>query len=552
MIQTFWTKIKDSFYVALTAVFIVLVGVLIVWFVVKVVPKIFSSFRNGIATTLDTVFVPNEDISSILDKKTISSGETFTLSFEGNSDNKLYTFNFPCTDGVSFSIVGEPKTSIECGKDFYLLNKTNEVSITGFSINKRIAVVPIKIGLQNEDSQKIDPVSNFNLTITNSNFSAPIDDTKTEEKTDSNTNYTGTSYINTYVGKADLSVKITDTGIINKNTLQFTKTSVISSTDRVGVKFEVQNIGDKISGVWNFSATLPSLTSPTYQSNSQISLKPGDKIEFTLGFDNPTTYGTNNVTINIDPSNYISEILESNNTASVSIYTNYNYYDYNNNYNYNNYNQNYGNLTASCYSIPSNPNIGENVTWYATVNGGSGTYSYYWSGTENLAGSSQSVSRIYYSGGQKNASVIITSGGYSITRGCTTNISNYNNNYGNSDLSVRLLGVGMMDSSNNFVYATQVPRYSNVAIKFEVINNGSGNSGPWDVSATLSPSMSWYTYRSNNYPSLAPGQKSEVVVNFSSAEYLGDNYFNVTIDPSNYTSDTNRSNNNLSATVRVY
>jgi hypothetical protein len=552
MIQTFWLKIKDSFFVALTAVLIVLIAILLVWFVIKVIPKAFSLFRSGVATTLDSVFISGDDSTTEVNKKSIASGDIFDLSLGTVNNGELYTFLYPCMDGVSFSLTDSQKTKIECGKDFFLLNKESTVSIVGYSTKARINIVPIKIGLQKQDSQNIENIYNFKLTITNQGYSAPVATTTTTNTPVYTNNTTPT---NIYVGKADLSVRIIDTGIINRNTLQFTKTAAVSSTDRAGVKFEVRNIGGRATGAWNFTASMPSQTSPSYQSDSQVSLKPGDRIEFTLGFDNPSNViGVNNFSVSIDPQNYIDEANELNNTASISIYTNsYNNNNYNN-YDYNNYNQNYtGNLTASCYSIPTNPAIGESVTWYAIVNGGSGTYTYYWSGTDTLVGSSQSVSRIYYTGGQKSANVIITSGNNVISKGCTVNIPTYNiGNNTNSDLSVRLIGVGMLDSSNNFVYATQVPRYSNIAIKFEVTNNGTGNSGPWDLSANMSPSMSYYTFKSNNYPSLAPGQKTEVVVNFSSAEYYGNNTIYVKIDPSNLINETNETNNNLSADIRIY
>lgn len=555
MLQTFWSKIKDSFFIALTAVFIVLVGILIVWFVIKVVPKAFTAFRNGVATTLDSVFVSgNEESSDSITRKTIKTGESFEISFQNFNENNLYTFYYPCLEGVSFTIF-ENQEKIECGKDFYLLNRKDKVSIVGFSTKERIVSVPIRIGKQESNSQKVEYLYDFKLTITNPTTNNTDNTKKPEETTNNNV------YIPTYYGKPDLMVRITDTGIIDRNTSRFTKTSYINSSDKVAVKFEVRNIGDNVSGIWNFTATLPSLSTPNYQSPNQISLKPGDRIEFTLSFDNPSivynnqynTYAYYNYnlpnslfTVNVDPLNQVNESVESNNTDSVTVNV-YGEYNYNNN----NYS---GNLTVSCYSIPTNPNTGENVTWYTQVSGGTGSYTYYWSGTDNLVGSSQSISKIYYTSGLKNANVIVTSGNSVISRGCSTSVygNNNNNNYGNSDLSVRLLGVGMMDSSNNFVYATQIPRYSNSAIKFEVINNGSGNSGPWDLTANMSPSMSWYTYRSNNYPSLAPGQRTEVVVNFSNIDYLGNNNIIVRIDPNNLIPETNESNNEITGTIYVY
>ena len=47
-----WTKMKESFYTALTAVVIVLVVVLLVWVPLKLIPKLFSSGSSYLATSL--------------------------------------------------------------------------------------------------------------------------------------------------------------------------------------------------------------------------------------------------------------------------------------------------------------------------------------------------------------------------------------------------------------------------------------------------------------------------------------------------------------------
>ncbi len=48
--------------------------------------------------------------------------------------------------------------------------------------------------------------------------------------------------------------------------------------------------------------------------------------------------------------------------------------------------------------------------WSVTPSGGTGTYSYSWSGTDGLSGTAQSVVKTYSTVGSKNASVTITSG----------------------------------------------------------------------------------------------------------------------------------------------
>ena len=76
-------------------------------------------------------------------------------------------------------------------------------------------------------------------------------------------------------------------------------------------------------------------------------------------------------------------------------------------------------LSGSCSVSPSNPEVGDTVSWSASVSGGTGNFSYNWSGTDNLSGTSQTVSKNYNSQGLKNSSVTITSGTQSITRNCS-------------------------------------------------------------------------------------------------------------------------------------
>ncbi len=73
-------------------------------------------------------------------------------------------------------------------------------------------------------------------------------------------------------------------------------------------------------------------------------------------------------------------------------------------------------------------NIGQTVTWTASASGGTGNYTYSWSG--DVSGSNQSVSQTYGSAGTRTANVVITSGGQSITRSCSVTIQG-NNNYNN-------------------------------------------------------------------------------------------------------------------------
>lgn len=121
------------------------------------------------------------------------------------------------------------------------------------------------------------------------------------------------------IGKPDLAVKVLETGSVDKATNVFTATTSLRSTDRIAVRFSVENLGTKETGSWYFNAVLPTYPSHIYSSNSQMSLKPGERIEFTLGFDSVEKKDGNAVIINADPANSVFEASEENNIARVTI-----------------------------------------------------------------------------------------------------------------------------------------------------------------------------------------------------------------------------------------
>lgn len=410
--------------------------------------------------------------------------------------------------------------------------------------------------------------------------------------TSSNKSVASTVNIN---GKPDLAVKLLDVGTIDRYTKQFSQTQYANAGDEIGIRFEITNIGNSASGMWSFKATLPSATTPSYQSDSQVSLNPGDKIQYVLGFDTPVNTGANSAYIAIDPLAYTTDSDTSNNSLTIPLTiigaTNYNYtntntntnYPYNYNYTNTNYPYNYGvvpgngytynygynntnpynynggttytwtSLSGSCYANPATAYTGQAVTWNASGNGGNGYYSYAWTGTDNLFSSDKNPTKTYSFAGTKTATVTITSNGTSITKQCSVNVyDQYNNNYvvGSTDLSVSLIGVGTIDATGQFAQTNQISRGSMAAIKVRITNGGSMYSGVWSITGTISPSMIGYTYKQDNQISLAPGATSDYTIVFANPQITGLNTFSVQITPT--TTDTNSANNNLTATIMVY
>jgi hypothetical protein len=98
-------------------------------------------------------------------------------------------------------------------------------------------------------------------------------------------------------GRADLTVRILSIGYIQGDT--------------IGIRFEIRNNGGTIAEDWRFEADLPTEDNENYRSKSQPDLKPGEVMEYTLGFDNAISDGY--ATIRIDSDNNVKESDESNN-----------------------------------------------------------------------------------------------------------------------------------------------------------------------------------------------------------------------------------------------
>lgn len=84
-------------------------------------------------------------------------------------------------------------------------------------------------------------------------------------------------------------------------------------------------------------------------------------------------------------------------------------------------------VLGSCASAPASPLTGNTVTWSmrASPTGGTGAYTYAWTGTDGLTSTSATASMVYSTVGSKAASVTVTSGAQTLTIACTaTTVAN--------------------------------------------------------------------------------------------------------------------------------
>ena len=212
-----------------------------------------------------------------------------------------------------------------------------------------------------------------------------------------------------YSGKADLSISLIGIGIIDRKTGQFYQTNYAGLNDIVGIKFQVKNIGTNISGEWRLRLVMPSKTTPNYDSDYQISLRPGDRIEYVTSFEEPIKKGINNGYIVADYFNNVIETTKTNNYLTIPINIE------------SSSNIDYRTINISCSANVDTSHTGNIVTWSASVSGGIGQYLYSWQGSDDLL-SIQSpyngVNKVYYNTGTKTAKVIVNINGQTISKDC--------------------------------------------------------------------------------------------------------------------------------------
>lgn len=123
-----------------------------------------------------------------------------------------------------------------------------------------------------------------------------------------------------YHGLPDLVIEDVQTGYLTAaNTNTFRASSRVPDGERGAVKFAVVNRGTNVAGSFRFEAELPTSPSYTYKSSNQQGLRPGERIEYVLGFDRTRTGDNRTITIEIDSRDEVSESNERNNSRSITI-----------------------------------------------------------------------------------------------------------------------------------------------------------------------------------------------------------------------------------------
>ncbi|MFC1729776.1 hypothetical protein ACFL6I_05515 [candidate division KSB1 bacterium] len=296
--------------------------------VVKLAPSTFSNLAAVVS--FKSVFVPNEEITINTPSSLIPSDTEFELTWEhvGKPENGTYTFNYACKNGLTLATYNEEgvRETIQCDSPFSFSSDTNSLPLIPISKESRIVYVPIVITSVNESGESVtltdSSIAIINKAIqedssTNTGSENPL---TAGERTDEVFPISSSRSVSDPNGRVDLSVRIIGTGIVDANG-NFIPSSSISVTEKRGaVQFSVTNQGSRASDTWTFNAVLPTMPMHIFHSTNQKALQPGDRIDFTLGFDQLNRSLTEGViTINADPSGNIgNELSRDNNIAQTT------------------------------------------------------------------------------------------------------------------------------------------------------------------------------------------------------------------------------------------
>jgi len=231
---------------------------------------------------------------------------------------------------------------IFCNTPYNFINQNNTLSFRAFSVNAGEVDVPLSINFVKNNSTRISERGKASLKINggggNVNDGGTILITDNRRNTGSVERTAGEKVEETFLfdetvgnrvgvsdpnGFVDLKPKILAVGQIDRITNVFTATSTILRSSRGAVKFEVENIGTKISSTWTFNLVLPTIPRHIYHSKNQQALLPGDRIEYVIGFDSikDDASSPNIIIVNIDPTNSVREKDKTNNIVKTELKT---------------------------------------------------------------------------------------------------------------------------------------------------------------------------------------------------------------------------------------
>lgn len=280
-------------------VFLVVIGIGI-WGAVtafRLAPSMFSLIRSP--------FSASETLTITAPTASVIEGDKFSLTWEyaPAREDGIFSFIYNCVPGFTFEAPvaeGGVYGALTCNIPYGVPGTERGIRLIGTVASSSTAIVPVTVSYTTVDgTTQATATTSIEITATATTKTTETTPTSVEPEPRA-TVHTPTPSVPSY---ADLVIHTQSV-----TTDPYTNFTI--------VRFEVQNIGTAASGVWYFSAHLPTFDGYAYTSPTQASLNPLDGVVFTLTFDQ-SAGGT--LSITADPDGLVPESNNGNNTLQEFI-----------------------------------------------------------------------------------------------------------------------------------------------------------------------------------------------------------------------------------------
>lgn len=310
----------------LTLVGFTIIAIIVLWGAFHLV----NLALPGLSSFFSRLFA-GSDISVQVPRNDVNSGTPVDISWtHRTSDEGSYSFMYMCRDNFEFRTPSAQGvlSPIPCGVSYRILGDVKNIRVVPALMNDTRVEVPITITFlsQATGTQSVKRIEGkADITVVNTGISAqtlslatasPASPEPPPIPTSAPTPATPAK-MPAQTGKPDLSVRIISVGVIEP-TGAYSSRYPTNPYDIAAVRFAVTNIGSSDSGMWYFTASLPTSPPQPYTSPSQSSLPAGYTGEYILQF-RPVSPGGGAFSVFVDAGFSINEASEANNAASVSI-----------------------------------------------------------------------------------------------------------------------------------------------------------------------------------------------------------------------------------------
>jgi hypothetical protein len=295
------------------------------WGIIQVAFFVSGLFTNS--NDAGTAIPAQHETVTISVPQTALPGQAITVNWkhQGGSGAYAYGVIYSCQEGLSFKtpVPTGALQEVSCNTPFDFVQATSSMSLTpvysgSSDVRATITVIATRLSTGSTTASASAAIT-ISGTKKAATPAAPSKTTTTGSAPKST--YVASGHTSNLYGYADLAVRIN---------------TVYSKNGNAYADFTVQNVGTNVAPAgWTFDATIPLQGVYTYPAGPQRALYPGDYIVYTLawGGDNAyypgcigytgncigsPTYGTQTMSVAVDPQNQVPETNESNNYASAS------------------------------------------------------------------------------------------------------------------------------------------------------------------------------------------------------------------------------------------